>query len=163
MPRVRRKFFTFDGRMRRRSFNKAVFGLVLLMGLAAFAGMVLLSLISRNAGLEQDDTAFRLIVAAGASLLLVTGGFGLSALVTKRARDAGLPAAPFMAAFLGAPLLDAFLIAPLTGETLGWPLDAVTPVTPIALLAGWAVLAFKPSIAIAPLHAPEDDAAGAMG
>jgi len=163
LPKLRRKYFTFTGRMRRRSFIRASLGFCFLMALATWLGVVLLAAIATSNGIEPGSDAFGLMLGLGGGTLVALAGLCLSALIIKRSRDAGLPPAPFMAAILLAPLADPLLLAPLLDQRLPWPLDGATPAMPLVVLTAYAVLAFKPSLAIEPLHAGgERDVAGAL-
>lgn len=162
LPKLKRKFFTFTGRMRRRSFVRASLGFCCLMLLAAWLGVALLAWTARANGLEPGDPAFRLMLVVGGGALVALAGVSLSAMIIKRSRDAGLPPAPFMVAILLTPLADPLLLAPLLDHRLPWPLEGATPAMPLVVLTAYAILAFKPSLAIAPLHAVEErDVAGA--
>ena len=163
MPKLRRKYFTFRGRMRRRSFIRASLGLAFLMLLATWLGVVGLAWAAKANGVEPGDPTFRLMLLAGGGSLVAFAGVSFSALIIKRSRDAGLPPAPFMAAILLTPLADPLLLAPLLDHRLPSPLGGATPAMPLVVLTAYAILAFKPSLAIAPLQmGDERDAAGAL-
>lgn len=160
MPHLRRKFFTFEGRMRRKSFARASLTFAFLMMLAAWAGVGLLAFVARNAGLEPGDAGFSALLALGGGAMLLATGVCASAMIIKRARDAGLPPLPFMAAILLGPLADQLLLTPLLDERMFWPFDGMTPVGPLVAVAAWAALVFTPSCPIRPLHEADDQEDG---
>lgn len=155
MPRFRRRFFEFGGRMSPGHYLRYSVWLAMIAALLVWVGTWALAWIAGYNGWQPGDARFEILKNTGFAVVGVFTLWALVAMAVKRARDAHIPTLAFKAGLPALVLFDHFGLGRMTDDRLVGPLSGLTPIAALVFAGVFLLLVLAPRAPVTPLEAAD--------